>query len=124
MNIKDSLENFKYGVLISSLVSIAIIAISLYVIFLLGVSYPSLLGINYVLYAFHSIELSQLPIDISQIILFSILLSVILQPSNTKDSIDKLTEEWIKSNLNVHFTQLDEITERLDRLTELSDKHY
>lgn len=121
MSIKDSLENFKYCALISSLVSIAIIAIPFYLIVLLGASYASLLGINYVLNAFPTIGLSQFSIEIVHIILFSILLAVILKPSKTNESFDKQTEQWITSNLNVHYRKLDEIGERLDRLEAIKD---
>jgi len=121
VSIKESFEQFKYGAMITSLVSIAIIAIPLYVIFLLGTSYASLLGINYVLNIYPSIGLSQLPIDIFHIFLFSILLAVILRPSNSKQSMDKETEEWITSNLNIHFSKLDEINERLDKLDDIKD---
>jgi len=121
MRIKEELERFKYGFLVSSIVSLAIIAIPLYVIILLGASYASLVWINYILNLFPSINLLPFTINIYHIIIFSILLAIILKPSDNKQTFDKETEEWITSNLDIHFRKLDEINEKIDKLEDIND---
>lgn len=121
MSIKNSFEQLKYGFLVSSLFSIAIIAVPLYVVFLLGASYASLLGINYVLTTYPGIGLTQFAINVYHVIGFSILLAVIFRPSRSSQSIDKQTEDWVTSNLNIHFSKIDEVNERLDKLDDIKD---
>lgn len=109
MSVKDNL-------MIGGLVSAGVALIPVYIILLLGVSYLSLTGVNYLVSFFPVLEVERLNIEIPHIIIFSILLSIIFKSSN---NVDGSREEWINRNLDLHFEQLHQINEKLDTLQDL-----
>lgn len=108
--------SFKDNLLIGGMISAGILLMPIYIVFLLGISYLSLIGINTIIGYFPLLAIDTIKIEIVPIILFSILLSIIFKSENKTDGSK---EEWMENNFNLHFEQLDQINKKLDDIQDL-----